>query len=296
MRADAMANKVMTIEDILCQVRSGDTIVLGGGGLQRKPMAFVRALVKSDVADLHVVTFQGGPDVDMLVGAGKVRRVTYAYVGFDAYGLAPNFRRARSEGSIEACEGSEYMLIAALDAAAKGVPFLPVRSGLGSDLLKYNPDYRIICDPFSEEKVVAVKAIRPDVAFIHVNYADSSGYGQILGDVFIDDICARASSKVFLSAERIIPTEYVQKNPHNTAILRIWVDGVAEARFGAHFTSCFPFYRTDASHVRVYTKYAASQEAFGEYLRQHVKNKGDHLEYVNAQQSLAQIVLSDPSP
>ena len=99
--------------------------------------------MRSDITDLTVIACLGGPDVDMLIGAGKVKRLTYAYVGFDGFGLAPNFRRARQDGSLEALEGSEYMIMAGLEATIRAIPFFPVRSGLGSDLLKVNPTYRV---------------------------------------------------------------------------------------------------------------------------------------------------------
>src|SRR3972149_18386 len=108
------------------------------------------------------------------------------------------------------------MIMAGLEATIRAIPFFPVRSGLGSDLLKVNPTYRVFEAPFTGEKLVAVPALKPDVALIHVNYADQSGYGQILGDHFLDPLCAKAADKVFISAERIVSTREAEANSPNT--------------------------------------------------------------------------------
>lgn len=267
---DKVMDKLMSLKSLRAEIRSGDTIVLGGGGLVRKPMALVEELVRSDITDLTVVTVLGGPDVDLLLGAGRVKKLIYAYVGFDFAGLAPNFRRAREEKRVEFVEGSEYILIAALEAGAKEIPFMPVRSGLGSDLLRINPTLKEFVSPFGGEKLVAVKAIRPDVALLHVNYADAPGYGQILGDRFLDPLCARAAKKTILSAEKVVETKKIEEQPADTAILKLWTHGVIEAPGGAGFTSCYPNYAADLSRIQDYLEQASSKEKFTGYLEKNV--------------------------
>lgn len=260
-------DKVIPIEAIRTEIRSGDTIALGGGGLVRKPMGLVEEIVRSDISDLTLVTVLGGPDVDLLLGAGRVKRLIYAYVGFDFAGLAPNFRRAREEKKVDFIEGSEYILIAALEAAVRGIPFMPVRSGLGSDLLRINPQLKEFVSPFGGEKLVAVRAIQPDVALLHVNYADRSGYGQILGDRFLDPLCARAAKKTILSAEKLVETKKIEESFKDTAILKLWTSKVVEIPRGAGFTSCFPDYPADLARAQDYLNHAVSEEKFKEYLR-----------------------------
>lgn len=288
-----MADKRMSIEDVIGQIKPGDTVAIGGGGMQRKPMAIVRAIARSNLKDLHIVSFLGGPDVDLLVGAGKVRAVTFSYVGFDSAGLAPNFRRARQEADLDFFEGSEYIIISGLEAAAKRLPFFPTRSGLGSDILEVNPNCKVFDAPFTGEKLVAVKAIEPDVALIHVNYADPSGYGQILGDVFIDNIITKASKKTFMTTEKLVSTDFIEKNFRTINILRLWVTGVVETPYGAHFTSCFPNYLQDMMHVGVYLKAAKSKESFREYLDKYITDY-DNLNYIARIGDIENIKVTSP--
>jgi acyl CoA:acetate/3-ketoacid CoA transferase alpha subunit len=233
-------NKVTSLKSIGAEILSGDTIALGGGGLVRKPMALVEELIRSEITDLTVVSVLGGPDVDLLLGAGRIKKLIYAYVGFDFLGLAPNFRRAREEKKVEFVECSEYISMAALEAAARGISFMPVRSGLGSDLPAINSNLREFVSPFDGQKLIAVKAIQPDVALLHVNYADPTGYGQILGDRFLDPLYARAARKTIISAERIVDTKQIEAHCFDTAILKIWTTKVVEAPGGSGFTSCYP--------------------------------------------------------
>src|SRR3989304_934879 len=112
-------DKRMTVDEVVAGIRDGDTIVTGGCGLARKPMALVRAIARSPLKDLTLVSFIGGPDVDLLVGAGKVKEVISSFVGLETAGLAPHFRAAREAGTIQMREWSEFMVLASLDAAAK---------------------------------------------------------------------------------------------------------------------------------------------------------------------------------
>ncbi len=275
-----MASKVLTCEQVVRQIHSGDTIALGGAGMIRKPIALVREIVRSDIVDLTVIACLGGPDVDMLIGAGKVKRLIYAYVGFDGFGLAPNFRRARQDGSLEALEGSEYMVMAGLEAGIRGIPFFPVRSGLGTDLLKVNPTYQVFEAPFTGEKLVAVPALKPDIALIHVNCADPSGYSQILGDHYLDLLCAKAADKVFVSAEKLVSPAEIEESRHNTCLARLWVSGVVEMPFGAHFTACYPHYTLDIDHANEYLAMAHSARSFQDYLDKYVREPNDHISYM----------------
>lgn len=259
-------NKLVSLESVSAEIHSGDTIAIGGGGLVRKPMALVEELIRSEINDLTVVSVLGGPDVDLLLGAGRVKKLIYAYVGFDFLGLAPNFRRAREEKKVEFVECSEYILMAALEAAARGISFMPVRSGLGSDLLTINPYLKEFVSPFDGERLVAVKAVQPDVALVHVNYADASGYAQILGDRFLDPLYARAARKTILSAERVVETKQIEARFADTAILKVWTTKVVEAPGGSGFTSCYPHYPANLSSLQGYLDQASSEVKFREYL------------------------------
>ena len=197
----------MTAADVVGELRSGMTIGIGGWGSRRKPMALVRAVAASDLADLTVVSY-GGPDVGLLLAAGKVRRLVTGFVSLDSIALEPHFRLARQAGAIQLTELDEGMLHWGLLAAAHRLPFLPMRAGLGSDVLRVNRDLRTVRSPYADgENFVAVPALTLDAALVHMNRADARGNGQYLGpDPYFDDLYCLAAKRAYMSCERIVPT------------------------------------------------------------------------------------------
>ncbi len=263
-------SKVMTCQEVVAAIPDGATIAIGGSSLSRKPMALVRALARSDRKNLRLIVNVGGPEVDLLIGTGKIAELVFAFVGFEVMGLAPHFRRARQEGTLRFQEWSEFTVMAGLDATIKRVPFLPTHTGLGTDLLRVNPAFRTVRDPFEGQTLVAVPALRPDVALLHVNLADPQGNGVILGDGHMDALCAKAARKTFLSAEQILLPERLQTYGRDVHILRTMVTGVVEAPWGAHFTGCAPEYRADLQHVQEYLSAARDGTAWSAYLEKYV--------------------------
>lgn len=276
-------SKLMNLDAAVALVKDGDTIICGGSSLVRKPMAAVRALARSAVRDLTVVAFLGGPEVDLLLAVGKVRKVSYAYVGFEAAGMAPHFRRAREARSIEAQEWSEYTLIAGLEAAARRLPFLPTRSGLGTDLLRVNPALVPFTSPIGAETLVAVPALKPDVAFIHVPTAHPSGYGVVPGDLVADDLIAKSAACTILTCDRLLSDEELEQAAGDALLQRWWVDGVVEVPWGAHPTACFPCYTADLEHLGIYQSAARDPQSFPQsYLVPYVLGAADQAAYLAA--------------
>lgn len=247
-------DKVRTIEDLVEAAGNAETVAFGGGGLVRKPMSAAAAIGLSDVAPRSVRTLLGGPEVDLLIGCGKVRDLHFAYVGLDSVGLAPNFRRARESGSLEVIEASEYLVLAALEASARDVPFLPTRSGLGTDVLtRPNTPYRTFSCPLSGETLVAVPAMRPAVAVMHVNVADRRGNAVIHGEVFADFLLARAARQVWLTAEVVVDVlPPIDQRLHGAFIPRLFVDGVVLSPGGADFTGIYPDHPVDEAAAEEY--------------------------------------------
>ncbi|HKV46073.1 MAG TPA: CoA-transferase [bacterium] len=282
-------NKVTTCEDVIGEIHDGATIAIGGSSLSRKPMTLVRALARSDRKNLRLIVNVGGPEVDLLIGTGKIAELIYAFVGFEVMGLAPHFRRARQEGSVRFQEWTEFTVMAGLDATIKRVPFLPTHAGLGTDLLKVNPAFRTMQDPFEGQTLLAVPSLRPDVALIHVNLADPQGNGVILGDGHMDALCAKAARQTFLSAEQILLPERLQTYGHDVRILRTLVTGVVEAPWGAHFTGCAPDYRADLQHVQEYLSAARDAAAWHGYLERYVYvGEREYLQALGNERSLGE--------
>jgi glutaconate CoA-transferase, subunit A len=260
-----VADKRMGADEVVAELRDGMTVGIGGWGSRRKPMALVRAIARSDLRDLTVVSY-GGPDVGLLCAAGKVRRLVYGFVSLDSIPLEPHFRAARQSGAIEATELDEGMVSAGLRAAAQRLPFLPVRAGLGSDVLRVNPELRTVTSPYADgEELVAVPALRLDAALVHVNRADSAGNGQLLGpDPYFDDLFCLAAERAYLSCERIVATaDFAASGPVQTLRIARWMTaGVVEAPGGARFTSCEPDYPRDEALQREYAAAAGDPEVW----------------------------------
>ena len=249
----------MTAAAVVADLRSGMTIGIGGWGSRRKPMSLVRAICRSDLADLTIVSY-GGPDVGMLLAAGKVRKLVYGFVSLDSIPLEPHFRAARQTGAIEAAEYDEGMLQWGLYAAACRLPFLPTRAGLGSDVPRVNPDLRTVRSPYDdEEELLAIPALRLDAALVHASRADARGNAQFLGpDPYFDDLFCMAAERAYVSCEQVVPTtELTADAPVQTLRIQRWmVAGVVEAPRGAHFTSCEPDYGRDEEFQREYVSAA----------------------------------------
>jgi glutaconate CoA-transferase subunit A len=262
-------DKRMTEEDVVAQLHDGMTIGIGGWASRRKPMSLVRAILRSPLKDLTIVSY-GGPDIGLLCAAGKVRKAVYGFVSLDTIPLEPHFRAARQAGAIEDEPYDEGLFLLGLQAAAWRVPFLPTRVGLGSDLLTLNDRLRTVVSPYEDgETLVAAPALKLDAVLVHLNRGDARGNGQYLGpDLYMDDLFLRAAdTNRFMSVERIVPTEDLTKEGtfHTLRVSRLMVDGVVEAPNGAHFTSCAPDYERDEGFQREYAKSAASPEAWAEF-------------------------------
>ncbi|MGS0562552.1 CoA transferase subunit A [Microbacterium aurugineum] len=264
-----MSDKRVSIEEAVATVESGMTIGIGGWGSRRKPMALVREILRRDITDLTVVAF-GGPDVGLLAAAGRIRRLVYGFVSLDSIPLDPLFTQARERGELEIEEYDEGMFVAGLRAANARLDFLPIRAGLGSDVLPANPHLRTVQSPYSDAEYVAMPALPLDVALVHVNRTDEQGNAQYLGpDPYFDDLFAMAADRTIVSAERVVPTSALldEGSFHTLLFSRIYASAVVEAPRGAHFTTCAPDYDRDEAFQKHYAVSAKDPEAWAEFDR-----------------------------
>ena len=258
-----MADKRMTEEQVVAELRSGMTIGIGGWGSRRKPMSLVRAILRSDLSDLTIVSY-GGPDVGLLCAAGKVKKLLYGFVSLDSIPLEPHFQAARTAGAVEVAEWDEGMVQWGLYAASIRVPFLPTRAGLGSDVMRVNPDLKTVSSPYGGEELLAVPALHLDAALVHLNVADARGNAAFLGpDLYFDDLFCTAAQKAYVSCERIVSTEELGAVELTRRRIARWmVAGVVEAPGGAHFTSCVPDYERDEAFQKQYVAAAKDPDAW----------------------------------
>lgn len=247
-------DKTMTPAEIVGRLRDGMTIGIGGWGPRRKPMALVREILRSDLKDLTIVAY-GGADVGMLCAAGKVRKLVFAFVSLDAIPLEPWFRKAREAGAIEVLELDEGMFQWGLKAAAFGLPFLPTRVGLGTDLAELG-GLATVTSPYADgETLIAMPALKLDAALLHVNRSDRRGNVQLLGpDFYYDEWFAKAAAQCFVSTELLvdrIEDDYADDAKANV-IERCFITGVTEIPCGAHPTSLPPAYGWDMGWLKTY--------------------------------------------
>jgi glutaconate CoA-transferase subunit A len=272
---------VMSIEDIVGSLDSGITIGIGGWGSRRKPMALVRAICRSPLKDLTVVSY-GGPDVGLLCAAGKVRRVVAPFVTLDSVALEPHFRAARQSGAIEFTEYDEGMFMFGLLAGAHRLPFLPTRAGLGSDVMRVVPGLRTVRSPYEDgEELVAVPALTMDVALVHLDLADTRGNGRYLGpDPYMDDLFAKAAGRGYVSCERMVEPGELGGPPQTLLVSRMHVTGVVETPNGGHFTDRGPGHERDEAFQRHYAASAADPEAWAAFADRFLS--GDEAAYQEA--------------
>ena len=251
-------DKRMSPADIVARLTDGMTIGIGGWGPRRKPMGLVREILRSDLKDLTIVAY-GGADVGMLCAAGKVRKLVFAFVSLDAIPLEPWFRKAREAGAIEVLELDEGMFQWGLKAAAFGLPFLPTRVGLGTDLAELG-GLKTVQSPYADgETLIAMPALKLDAALLHVNRSDWRGNVQFLGpDSYYDEWFAKAADACYVSTELLVDRmeDHFPEDAKANIVERCFVTGVAEMPCGAHPSSMPPAYGWDMGWFKTYAALA----------------------------------------
>lgn len=270
-----MRPKLMSVEEAIGLCSTGDAVALGGATMRRKPMGLVRALAGADATDLELWTWIGSTDVDLLIGAGKVRAVNSAYVGFGAYGLAQTSRRAFADGSVEFRDWSESSLVEAFRAGSAGLPVALTKALLGTSLAADLA--REVDLPFTDERLLAVPAARPDVALIHAQSADELGNVRRRRPNRTDDIdhlIATSARRLIVSVEEIVSREEVCDDRDATIIPGTYVDAVVHLPAGAHPTGCDAYYDPDLGHLAAYAEASRSAAGIADYIATYVAGVG----------------------
>ena len=266
---------------------SGRCIALGGLATACHAMVAVRHIIRRGLRDLTVVgSAVGGLDVDLLVGAGCVRKVISPYVGAEALApIGPFFRAAAERGEIEVWECDEGQYYAGLQAAGQMLPFMPCRGGVGTSFPEVNPDLKVFTDPVAGQTLIAVPAIEPDVALLHAACADPYGNVQFVGTGYADRLLWRAATRTLVQVERVVSNEEIRRSPERTALL---AHGVLRAPFGAHPFSSPGFYLEDREHIRELVdagrQFARNGDRgpFEAYLDRYVRGPATHVDYLEA--------------
>ena len=262
-------DKLADLETAVALVQPGTMVALGGGLSARLPMALVRALIRAGIGDLHVVGSAHSIDVDLLAAAGAISVCEESYVGYEQdHGLAPAFRRAAQEGSLEARESCCDTILTQLRAAEMGLSFLPVHGVKGTDIEELHPEYSRVTCPFTGHEYVAVPPVAPDAALIHAPIGDRQGNLHIEQPYVLDERFAVASAMTIATVDRIATTDEVAAA--GIVIPHYRVAAVVEAPFGAHPSSCYPGYSYDRAHLASWVEAARTPEGAQDYLLSHV--------------------------
>jgi len=292
------ASKIMSLEEAVAEFVTHEThICFGGFTMQRHPMAFIHEMIRQGKRDLVIYGHSPGIDADILIGAGAVKRVEVAYIGDELF-VSPsrNFRRAVEQGTIQWEDYSNFGATLRIVAGAMGIPFIPTRTLLGSDMISkagFTPEDRqkdpraareklVVMDcPFTGEKIVLLPAVNPDVAIIHAQMVGEQGTTRLSGQTYADEYMARAASKVVVTAEEIVSEAYIRRSPEQNAIPFFRVNAIVHVPYGAHPTACHGAYDYDPQHYAVYVGAAKTgPESFKEYLDRYVYGVQDHWEYL----------------
>ena len=248
-------------------------------GTVRCPMSLCREVIRQGKKDLRVCG-QGVLELDLWLAAGLIKKLDITYIGLEVYGTTSSLRRAVESGQVETCvEWSNASISWRMKAAAMGIPFLPTRSMLGTDMLTYSAA-KVVKDPFTGIQVALLPALILDVALIHVHRADKHGNCQIEGISGFAAEMARATKRLIISAEEIVPTEEIRKYPDRTIIPYFLVDAVVHAPYGSYPGEMAYIYGRDEPGIREWVEMSKTAEGAKAYLDKYVYGVKDHESYL----------------
>jgi glutaconate CoA-transferase, subunit A len=278
--------KRASLSEAVGSIPSGSHIALSGFAIARCTMAFARELIRQQINGLTVSQCVGAMDADLLVGAGAVKRIIYGGGSLDRFGRLNCVNAAIENGSIVAEEYSSLSIAFRYLAASLGLPFIPIKSLSGSDLLtqiqeRTGSDVAFIKDPFSEDRWLALKPLAPDVAIVQVQVSDEEGNCWIYGPRWDNGEQARASKRTIVIAERVVPVDVIRRDPERCAIPNLLVSHVVELPFGAHPTSVYREYDYDAEEISRFVEATGDLQRFQSYLDKYVYGVNDHSEYLD---------------
>jgi glutaconate CoA-transferase subunit A len=264
--------KVISLADAAGLVHDGSTLALGGVTIYRRPVAFVRELLRriSHPADLTLLCFTAGFESDLLVGAGCVGAVRSVYFGLESFGFAPMFTAAAQQGKIRIIEETEASLALGLRARMAGVGFMPSHAWIGTDLPKLRPDVRTITDPYSGETLMAFPALGCDVAVLHGLAGDREGNVALNNNLGVDMELIYVAKTVIVTVERIV--DKLERSTDYMLVPSPGADYIVHTPRGAYPTSCYPDYPVAGAEFMRYVD-ACNAGAFDEYLEEFLKTE-----------------------
>ncbi|HLY66762.1 MAG TPA: CoA-transferase [Chloroflexota bacterium] len=275
-------SKVMSLAEAAALVKDGNHLALSGFAVARNAVAFSHELIRQGRRNLTISQAIVGLDADILVGAGCVSRLIYGGGSLDRFGLVEQINRAYEQKRIVAESYSSLAVCFRYLAGALGVPFMPIKSLLGSEILarlhEVAPDVvREMECPFTGEKLLLLRALQPDFMVLQAQMADEEGNARVLGPLWDSKEAARAAHEVIVIAEELVATEVIRQQPELTIVPGFRVRAVVPLKYGAHPTALYRCYDYDGDHLKEYV--ARSKSDFQGYLGDYVLGRS-HEEYL----------------
>lgn len=275
---NAMAGIVKPLDDALAPIADGGMVVVPRE-VSGVPMAATRALIRRGIKNLHLVALPtSSMQADLLIGAGCVATLETSAVSLGEFGPAPRFTAAITGRTITMKDATCPALHAALQAAEKGVPFMPLRGLIGSDVLKYRDDWKVVDNPFGQnndkaDPIVLLPALKPDVALFHAPLADR--FGNVWTGRQRELITmAHAAARTVVTVEKIHDGNLLDDPLYAAGCLPgFYIDGIAVVEQGAWPLPLPDRYAADGAHIAEYAKMAATEAGFAEYLDKYVYEK-----------------------
>lgn len=292
-RDRSLREKVVALDEVASFVHDGDLVGIGGSTLSRTPMALIWALIRAERKKLTCCRSITSSDGDMLFASGACDRIITSWFSQGIlWGVSKVMRHYVETGKARFEEWSHLAMGMRLRAGAMGVPFMPIRAMLGSDVLKQRPEAKEIDCPFTDEKLLLVPALNPDVALIHVQRCDAYGNAQIDGLQFMDVDLAMAANKVILSTERIVSNEQIRRAPDQTKIPFFAADAIVEVPYGCAPHECYGIYEPMLKHMEYYVGLVNKDPVGGmkDYLDRFVyapKSWADFLDLIGVEELLS---------
>ncbi len=278
-------SKVSTLSEAVASVALGSHVALSGFATARCAMAFAHEVIRQGTKKLTVSQCVGAMDADMLVGAGAVERIVYGGGSRGRTGQHFCINRAIEQGDLITEEYSSLSMTFRYLAGSLGLPFIPIRSLNGSDILKQleertPPLVGRLQDPFSGEDWLVLKPLEPDVAVIQVQVADEEGNAWILGPRWDNEEQVKASKRTIVMTEQLVSTETIRRNPERTLVHGFRVSHVVHLPFSAHPSSVYGAYDFDKEHIDLYAQASKTPQGLQEYLDKYVYGVKDHWGYL----------------
>jgi len=276
----------MSLPEAVGIIKNGDVVGLGGFTLSRSQIALTHEIIRQKKSDLTLVSTSTSIQMDLMVAAGCVRRIEHGAASLERFGLTYNFRRAVERGEIQVEDYTHLGMASRFLAGEMGLPFMPVKgftgTGLELSLIQEEKKLARVTNPFSQqEDVVLLPALNPDVAIIHAQKADEMGNVVIDGCTFHEVQVARASERVIVTVEQIVPVDSILKDPERTTIPFIYVDAVVHQPWGAYPTSCYGFYDYDRTHLGYYQECAQDPARMEQYIKKYILDVSSFDEFLD---------------